>query len=166
MLRKFDETVEFLKSLKEHEKIARLALMKLEHVYYKSDSVYKRTKEQLKNQPDKLKEIYMLEGSSEQIISDLVDQVLQHCPTRLKIKAVLLQAYHHAIHNRFLQAKDLIMRSRIQHVIAKQQVSNQVHYNRAFVQCGLAAFRLGLFDDCNALLNDASQSPKLKESLA
>lgn len=140
--------------------------MKLEHVYYKSDSVYKRTKEQLKNQPDKLKEIYMLEGSSEQIISDLVDQVLQHCPTRLKIKAVLLQAYHHAIHNRFLQAKDLIMRSRIQHVIAKQQVSNQVHYNRAFVQCGLAAFRLGLFDDCNALLNDASQSPKLKESLA
>lgn len=45
-------------------------------------------------------------------------------------------------------------------------MTNQVHYNRAFVQCGLAAFRLGLFDDCNALLNDASQSPKLKESLA
>ena len=140
--------------------------MKLEHVYYKSDNVYTRTKEQLKSQPDKLKEVYLLDVPSEQVINGLVEQVLTHCPTRLKIKAVLLQAYHHAIHNRFQQAKDLIMKSRISHVIGKQQVTNQVHYNRAFVQCGLAAFRLGLFDDCNAVLNDASQQPKLKESLA
>ena len=30
----------------------------------------------------------------------------------------------------------------------------------------MAAFRLGHFDECNKLLNEVTQSPKLKESLA
>jgi len=39
-------------------------------------------------------------------------------------------------------------------------------YNRAIVTIGLAAFRLGLFDECDQVLIEVSQSPKLKESLA
>lgn len=42
----------------------------------------------------------------------------------------------------------------------------KVIYNRAIVQCGLAAFRIGKFDECNSILNEVFQSPKLKECLA
>ena len=58
------------------------------------------------------------------------------------------------------------MKARLSQIIAKQQISNQILYNRAIVQIGLSAFRLGLFDDCNQILIDVCQSPKLKESLA
>ena len=58
------------------------------------------------------------------------------------------------------------MKARLSQIIAKQQVSNQIHYNRAIVQIGLCAFRLGLFEECNNILVDVCQSPKLKESLA
>ena len=60
----------------------------------------------------------------------------------------------------------MMMKSRVSTLISKQQIGNQVLYNRAFVQCGLAAFRLGHFEECNKLLNEVNQSPKLKESLA
>jgi len=50
--------------------------------------------------------------------------------------------------------------------IADQPITIQIIYNRAIVQIGLSAFRLGLFDECNQVLVDVCQSPKLKESLA
>ena len=58
------------------------------------------------------------------------------------------------------------MKSKISSIISKQQISNQILYNRSIVTIGLAAFRLGLFDECNDILIEVSQSPKLKESLA
>lgn len=41
-------------------------------------------------------------------------------------------------------------------LIAKQQISNQIFYNRAVVQVGLAAFRLGLFEESNQVLCDVA----------
>jgi len=96
----------------------------------------------------------------------LVKNVLKHCSLKYKIKATLLQVYHHAIHNRYALAKDLIMKAKLQQIIGKQQISNQVCFNRAIVQIGLSAFRSGLFDECFKVLEHVCQSPKLKESLA
>ena len=36
----------------------------------------------------------------------------------------------------------------------KQPIAIQVHFNRAVVQIGLAAFRLGNFEECNLILVD------------
>jgi len=41
-----------------------------------------------------------------------------------------------------------------------------IQYNRAVIQIGLAAFRLGLFDEANSILIDVCQSPKWKDCLA
>ena len=48
LLKQFDATLSFLKNLKESEKVARISLMKLEHLYYKNDSIYEKTRETLK----------------------------------------------------------------------------------------------------------------------
>lgn len=47
-----------------------------------------------------------------------------NCQTRIKIKALLLQVFHHALHNRFNEAKMLLMKSRMSSLIAKQQIGN------------------------------------------
>jgi len=83
-----------------------------------------------------------------------------------KIKATLLQIYHHAIHNRVDEAKNLLMRGLFHQLIVKQHITNKVLYNRAVIQVGLSAFRLGQFDLANEILTEVCQTPKLKESLA
>jgi hypothetical protein len=40
--------------LKDYENQARVAVVLLEHIYYKTDSLYAKTKEALKGQPDQL----------------------------------------------------------------------------------------------------------------
>ena len=72
------------------EKVARVGLIKLEHIYFKQDSLYSRVKEQLKNHPSKLAEIYFLDKPSDKLIEELVSLVVKNCSYKLKIKAILL----------------------------------------------------------------------------
>lgn len=91
---------------------SRVALMKLERLYYKHDKIY----EVAKTSPNKT-ELYFLDGPSADIILSLVNQVMESGTSKLKMKAILLQSYHHALHNRYELAEELIMRSRISHKI-------------------------------------------------
>lgn len=70
--------------------VARIGLIKLDHIYYKHDQIYVKTKEALKGKPDKLKEIYFLSEPSEKVINDLVQMIIANCEKKMKIKAVLL----------------------------------------------------------------------------
>jgi hypothetical protein len=45
LLKQCDNVIEFLQKHNEKEKIARIGLIKLEHIYYKNDSLYEKTKE-------------------------------------------------------------------------------------------------------------------------
>jgi translation initiation factor 3 subunit C len=161
-----DKVMEHLEKHEDQQKIAHVGIIKLDKIYYKHDSIYTKTKEALKGKPEKLNDLYFMEKPTQEVVSALVQNVLIHGDRKMKIKATLLQVYHLAIHNKFYEAKDLLMKARLSQIIAKQQISNQILYNRAIVQIGLSAFRLGLFDDCNQILIDVCQSPKLKESLA
>jgi hypothetical protein len=46
--------MQYLSKYNEFEKIARIGLIKLEHLYYKNDFIYKQTLEQLKDKPTEL----------------------------------------------------------------------------------------------------------------
>lgn len=96
----------------------------------------------------------------------MVRYVVNNCSQRLKVKAILLQCYHHAIHNRYHQAKDLIVKTQVAKSISSHQIPNQIYYNRAIVQIGMAAFRLGLFTECNGVLNEVFSTQRLQDSLA
>ncbi len=115
-----DRLIAYLNKHTDTEQVARISLIKLERVYYKHDDIYAKTKEQLKAHPNKLEELYFPEGPTDNMIKDLVQLVTEHLPLRMKVKAILLQCYHHAIHNRYFDAKDLLMKSRIAQIIGKQ----------------------------------------------
>lgn len=95
----------------------------------------------MKGKPEKLEELYFLSKPSAEVIQDLVKVVVENCTQKLKIKALLLQTYHHAIHNRYFEAHDLLMKTNLSSQIGKQIIANQIYYNRAIVQIGLSAFR-------------------------
>lgn len=128
-----DSLIAYLSQFSDDVKVARVGLIKLDHIYYKHDQIYAKTKEALKGSPEKLKEIYIPTGPTEKVVDDLVLSVLNHCDKKMKIKATLLQVYHHAIHNRFNAARDLLMKARISQIVAKQPITIQIQYNRAVV---------------------------------
>lgn len=165
LLKLIDQMIGLVERIGDEIQIARISLMKLEHIYYKKDSLYENTKRLLHNKPAKLKEVYFMEKPSREEVQDLVVKICKHCPKKEKMRAILLQCYHHAIHNRIREAKDLLMKGQFSQIIHRQPVINKIHYNRAIIQIGLAYFRLGLFDEANDILIEC-QTPRLKDSLA
>jgi translation initiation factor 3 subunit C len=124
LIKMCDSVIDYLKKHDDQQKIAHIGLIKLEHIYYKHDSIYEKTKEALKGKTDKLKELYFIEGSSADVVNDLAVKVITNCDRRMKIKATLLHVYHLSIHNKFYEAKDLLMKARLSQIITKQQISN------------------------------------------
>jgi len=120
LVKQCDNLIAYLKKQKDMEKVARVGLIKLEHIYYKKDSLYEKTKAALKGDAVRLAEIYFLDKPSAEVVSELVSYVVSNCSYKLKVKAILLQVYHHAIHNRFYEAKDLMLKTNVTHNIAKQ----------------------------------------------
>ena len=110
-------------------KASRVAVIKLDHLYYKNDSIYKKYSEQVNGNADNTP--YTLNGESSKVLRDLVDLVTNHGTARMKIRAALYIVYHHSIHNRFKEAKDFLLRTHIADIISLQDIGTQIIYNRA-----------------------------------
>jgi len=65
-------------------------MIKLEHIYYKHDGIYTKTKDKLKGHQDKLDELYFPEESTENMVQKLAEEISEHLPGRMKVKAILL----------------------------------------------------------------------------
>jgi translation initiation factor 3 subunit C len=85
------------------------------------------------------------------LVHRLAVALYQHGTDRLRTRALLCHAYHHALHGRFHQARDLLLMSHLQETINLADVGTKVLYNRTMVQLGLAAFRMGACEPaCNS----------------
>lgn len=87
---------------------------------------------------------------------------------KAKIRALLANVYHLALHNKYHQARDILLASHVgDHINSSSiQPAFAIAYNRALAQLGLAAFRLGLFKDVHLCLNELCATQKMKELLA
>lgn len=84
----------------------------------------------------------------------------------LRTRAILCHIYHHALHNDFYTARDMLFMSRLGDSIHNADVGTQVLYNRAVVQLGLCAFRNGLIKEAQQTLHDIFATQRVKELLA
>ncbi|KNE63201.1 hypothetical protein AMAG_08351 [Allomyces macrogynus ATCC 38327] len=99
-------------------------------------------------------------------VPDLCAYLYQHASDRTRTRAVLCHVYHHALHCRYYQARDMVLMSGLQESIRMADVPTQALYNRALVQMGLSAFRLGLLKEAHTALHEILTTGYARELLA
>ena len=75
-------------------------------------------------------------------------------------RATLLLAYHLALHDDYHGARDVLLQAKLSDP-STLSADMRVPSNRVVVQLGLAAFRIGNYSECNAILSDlCSRNPR------
>ncbi|KAJ1423207.1 eukaryotic translation initiation factor 3 subunit 8 N-terminus-domain-containing protein, partial [Ochromonadaceae sp. CCMP2298] len=100
-----------------------------------------------------------------QRLQELCTYIFRYGDKRLKTRALLAMVHHHALHDNYYKARDLLLISHIQEFADKFDVKSQILYNRAVVALGLCAFRLGLYQKAHDCLAQIC-SGRVKELLA
>ncbi|XP_019877854.1 eukaryotic translation initiation factor 3 subunit C isoform X2 [Aethina tumida] len=153
-----DKTMKYLERTNVPSELCRIYLRKIEHLYYKFDPrvLQQKAKEIPKDIPTSVQEmeklckfIYAKDGTD-----------------RLRTRAILSHIYHHALHDNWFQARDLVLMSHLQESIQHSDPSTQILYNRTMAHLGLCAFRHANIKDAHNCLVDLMMTGKPKELLA
>lgn len=106
------------------------------------------------------------EVDSKELIAQLCTYVYQHGTDRAKTRAMICHIYHHGLHDRFMEARDLLLMSHLQDTISNVgDVSTMILFNRMMVTLGMAAFRLGKIWSAHQCLAEIC-SGRVRELLA
>lgn len=140
----------------------RIYLRKIEHLYYKFDpEVLKRKRGELPptgTAPT---------PSSVDVMDKLCKFIYAKDDTdRIRTRAILAHIYHHAMHDNWFQARDLVLMSHLQDNIDAADPSTRILYNRMMANLGLCAFRQENIKDAHHCLVDLMVTGKPKELLA
>nr|CAD7266842.1 unnamed protein product [Timema shepardi] len=153
-----DKVMDYLQRQGVTSELCRIYLRKIEHLYYKFDSnVLKQKKGELP--PDAVTSVQEMERLCKFVYAkDGTD--------RLRTRAILSHIYHHALHDNWFQARDLILMSHLQEAIQHSDPATQILYNRTMAHLGLCAFRHSNIKDAHNCLVDLMMTGKVKELLA
>ncbi|KAF9909263.1 Translation initiation factor 3 subunit c [Linnemannia zychae] len=154
----------YFKRLELTDSISRTTMRRLEHLYFKPDvvivAVENATAALLSNK------VSTPTKDSEALIHDLCVYLYKNANSLQRTRAMLCHIYHHALHNRFFVARDMLLMSHLQETIHQADVTTQILFNRAMVQLGLCAFREGMIKEAHTCLHDISGTGRVKELLA
>ncbi|CAL8466376.1 g5912 [Coccomyxa elongata] len=176
--------------------LARVALRRMEHFYYKTDAVYdamrklaiaqQQAANVVQDEAENGDEIpeedevvvskdsvivtvpadFSLEESCQELMDQLAVVIYKHGDERTKARAMLCSIFFKAIRDDFYTARDMMLMSHLQDNVQHMDISTQILYNRTMAQLGLCAFRAGLISDALAALSELCGSGRVKELLA
>ncbi|KAG0285145.1 Translation initiation factor 3 subunit c [Linnemannia gamsii] len=146
------------------DSISRTTMRRLEHLYFKPDIVIVA----VENATAALlpASVARPHQDSSVLIHDLCVFLYKNATSLLRTRSMLCHIYHHALHNRFFVARDMLLMSHLQETIHQADVTTQILHNRAMVQLGLCAFREGMIKEAQTCLQDISGTGRVKELLA
>merc|ERR1719370_963626 len=137
--------------------LCRIYLKRIEHVYFKFDPAVMKQKSG-ENQNE--------ETSLQQMDKFCKYIYAKDSTDRLRTRAILCHIYHHAIHDNWFEARDLMLMSHLQDSISHSDPPTQILYNRTMVQLGLCGFRHAEIKDAHNALLDIQLGGRSKELLA
>lgn len=148
IMRIFEEATEWAIVQKNKQQICQMYLLKVKYIYYRHDSQKGA------------------EGGQEKI-----EQFCKYIYTndetqRIRTQAILYNIYNLALHDKWFQARDLMLMSHLQESITNADIGTQIIYNRTMVQLGLCAFRMGKMEDAHQALTDIQSGNRSRELLA
>jgi translation initiation factor 3 subunit C len=178
-----------------------LAQMRVEHVYYRHDSIAKQV-DKTADFYEKYGEVFMLhpacvsnaKGESDctishpaassgkpsledtssdaestdwtSLISNLCTYVYKDGTDGAKTRATICHVYHHALHDRYLEARDLLLMSHLQETIYEVgDITTMILFNHMMVTLGMCAFRQGRIWEAHQCLSEVCSS-RVRELLA
>ena len=135
-----------------------LAYKILEHVYFLSDHTL--------NSISKISPDYILASEPRGLVERLTSFIYNKIKdSSLIAKTGLLEAFNHAINDRYIQAKDLLLMFNVPEKPIANDPYVGYYFNRAMAVTGLCAFRKGNTEDCQDTLEELCGSGKLKDLL-
>lgn len=163
-----DRLLAYLEAKGSTEEVCRVYLRRIMHTYYKFD--YKAHRRSLGLQGGESKSEQDQEESEGEDSAVIMDRLCKFIyakdrTDRIRTCAILCHIYHHALHSRWYQARDLMLMSHLQDNIQHADPPVQILYNRTMVQLGICAFRQGMIKDAHNALLDIQSSGRAKELL-
>ncbi|CAG8458925.1 395_t:CDS:10 [Ambispora leptoticha] len=153
-----------------NDSTSRVIMRRLEHLYYKPDQVIQTVENTVKQllPSDLSSEITppTVTQDSSDLIHALCVYLYKKGASLLRTRAMLCHIYHHALHNRFYVARDMLLMSHLQETIHQADVATQILHNRTMVQVGLCAFREGMIKEAQSCLQEICGTGRTKELLA
>ncbi|KAF8919978.1 eukaryotic translation initiation factor 3 subunit 8 [Mucidula mucida] len=156
----------FYESSNQVEPLARVIMRRLEHIYSKPDPVVQALEAAVESLDAKPELSLVKQKTTSLLIHNLCAYLYGAGNSLLRTRAMLSHIYHHALHNDFYTARDMLLMSHLQESIHSADVATQILYNRTVVQLGLCAFRCGLIKESQAILQDIFTTQRVKELLA
>lgn len=162
-----DRLLSYLETKGSTEEICRVYLRRIMHTYYKFDYKAHRRSLGLQGETKSEQDQEESEGEDSAVIMDRLCKFIyaKDRTDRIRTCAILCHIYHHALHSRWYQARDLMLMSHLQDNIQHADPPVQILYNRTMVQLGICAFRQGMIKDAHNALLDIQSSGRAKELL-
>ncbi|CAG9465850.1 unnamed protein product [Pedinophyceae sp. YPF-701] len=170
--------------------LARVALRRVEHYYYKTEAVF----EALRRASQEPLEVTVADGETrldfsmaeegeegaqaslelqfegnetlQDLVRSLSQTIYQHGDERGKARALLCNVYAGSLRGDFYGARDLLLMSHLQGNVQHMDISTQILYNRTMAMLGICAFKEGLVQDAYHCIAELYGSGRMKELLA
>lgn len=161
--------------LAESESLCRLLVRRVDHIYYKPTTAIVTNEVEAwarvpKDLDSKITPRITSAPADEKeytitVVNQMCSVLYKQANTTFRARAMLAVIYHYALNDYYYKARDLLLMSHLQSSISSAEPLVQVLFNRALVQVGLCAFRVGLIPEAMQSLHEICSSSRLKELL-
>eukprot|EP00397_Hematodinium_sp_SG-2012_P008354 GEMP01008412.1.p1 GENE.GEMP01008412.1~~GEMP01008412.1.p1 ORF type:complete len:1006 (+),score=263.00 GEMP01008412.1:74-3019(+) len=169
IIRVLRRAMRFLEKANLKVELGKISSRLIEQLYYRHDDISAKVYSFIQEEaPEDEKHLWVWPTDSIGLFEQLRRNVDQVNDPRMRVRALLCQVYHLALHDHYRKARNLLHFSNAVERVSEMatDVNTQILYNRVLGQLGLCAFRQMMIYEAHNALVELCMYMKTKELLA